>query len=386
MLSPSENKGTSSKTLPAYQRFQSLASPEKPSLTLPFKYRSVAEMFRSIDTVCAMMFNRKETITFNKVKPAVQSMMRRNLTLQHFAQINTLYPDAFIYKWEKMKCFASMKETSELVIVPAVKEVNEAEAVMNPTCLLERRRKLFNSLIEKVKDYHDEFLKSLDPPMDISRDKITRWHPEFDIEKVPDIEETELPQQPEEEKMTTGQEVLEKARSLFSCNTRMEKALEKLKQLQDTKPAEEKTNTTAAAATPEPASLKGIPKSLLEKIRAKQAAKALDAMTRSSSQDKEAVMYSRLPDIARLMRNTFVAEKKGVLPLEDCIIKLNNSYRSRLTNSEIEEHLRLLSKVVPGWLVFHEIRRTLFVKLSRDGDMGKVMTRLDQLAKEKSGS
>lgn len=340
-------------------------------------------MFRSIDTVCAMLFNRKETITFNKIKPAVQEMMRRNLTMQHLAQIKSLYPDAFTFNWEKMKNFASAsrQENYEMIIIPVLN--GEEESVMNPTCLLNRRRKLYAALVEKVKDYHSEFLSSLDPPMSITHDKITRWHPEFDIEKVPDIEDSELPKKPEEEKLTTGQEVLERARSLFNCNTRMEKALERLKQMQEKKPAEE---IKPAVTVPVTSALKGIPKALLEKIRAKQAAKALDAMTRSVSQDKESLMYSRLPEIARLMRNTYVAEKKGVLPLEEVIIKLNNSFRSFLTNSEIEEHLRLLSKVVPGWIMFHEIRRTLFVKLSRDGDMNKVMAKLDELVKEKCGT
>lgn len=344
-------------------------------------------MFRSIDTVCAMLFNRKEMITFNKLKPAVQEMMRRNLTLQHFAQIKQLYPDAFTFKWEKMRLFASRKENYELVITPdGVKTAASEEEgmLMNPNILLERRRILFNNLIEKVKNYHNEFLLSLDPPMEIPRDKITRWHPEFDIEKIPDVEESELPKEPEEEKMTTGQEVLEKAKSLFNCNTRMEAALERLKQMQENKTTEEKqivNNNTAVSST-----LKGIPKALLEKVRAKQAAKALDKMTRSTTQDKEAEKYGRLPEIARLLRNTFVAEKKGVLSFDECLVKLNNSYRSYLTNSEIEEHLRLLSKEVPGWLELHEVRKCLFVKLSRDGDMVKVMTKLEAIAKQKAGT
>lgn len=343
-------------------------------------------MFRSIDTVCAMLFNRKEIITFNKLKPAVQEMMRRNLTLQHFAQIKQLYPEAFTFKWEKIKLFASRKENYELLItLDGVKTAGSEEegTMMNPNILLERRRILFNNLIEKVKNYHNEFLLSLDPPMEIPRDKITRWHPEFDIEKIPDVEESELPQEPVEEKMTTGQEVLEKARSLFNCNTRMEAALERLKQKQESK-SEEKPIVINKTAVP--STLKGIPKALLEKVRAKQAAKALDKMTRSTTQDKEAEKYGSLPEIARLLRNTFVAEKKGVLPLEECIIKLKNSYRSYLTNSEIEENLRLLSKVVPGWLVLHEVRKSLFVKLSRDGDMVKVSAKLEALAKLKAGT
>eukprot|EP00061_Rhincodon_typus_P007790 g29827.t1 len=61
---------------PAYQRFHNLAQDVPPGLTLPFKYKLLAEMFRSMDTVVSMLFNRSETITFAKVKQGVQDMMR----------------------------------------------------------------------------------------------------------------------------------------------------------------------------------------------------------------------------------------------------------------------------------------------------------------------
>lgn len=92
---------------------------------------------------------------------------------------------------------------------------------------------MFSILIEKLKDYHQEFLATLDPPMELARDKITRWHPQFDIEKVPDIELVTIPSLPTESIMTTGREVLDKAKEMFSCNTRMERAMDRLKELQE---------------------------------------------------------------------------------------------------------------------------------------------------------
>jgi len=71
--------------------------------------------------------------------------------------------------------------------------------------------------------------------------------------------------------------------------------------------------------------------SIVFQVRAKQAAKALDAMTRSPAQDKEAVQYSRLPEIARILRNCYVVEKKGVMPLEVVVEKVANSYRTNIS-------------------------------------------------------
>lgn len=62
---------------PAYQRFHALAQPGPPGLVLPYKYQVLAEMFRSMDTIVGMLHNRSETVTFAKVKQAVQDMMRR---------------------------------------------------------------------------------------------------------------------------------------------------------------------------------------------------------------------------------------------------------------------------------------------------------------------
>lgn len=62
---------------PAYQRFHALAQPGLPGLVLPYKYQVLAEMFRSMDTIVGMLYNRSETVTFAKVKQGVQDMMRK---------------------------------------------------------------------------------------------------------------------------------------------------------------------------------------------------------------------------------------------------------------------------------------------------------------------
>lgn len=62
---------------PAFQRYQTLVTEGRSALTLPFKYRALAEMFHCVDTVISMFNNRKETVTFSKLKPAVEEMKKR---------------------------------------------------------------------------------------------------------------------------------------------------------------------------------------------------------------------------------------------------------------------------------------------------------------------
>lgn len=60
------------------------------------------------------------------------------------------------------------------------------------------------------------FLSSLVPPMVVPADRLTRWHPRFNVDTLPAVELSLLPQPPQMEKLSTAQEVLEKARSLIT--------------------------------------------------------------------------------------------------------------------------------------------------------------------------
>ncbi|EFA00549.1 DNA replication factor Cdt1 [Tribolium castaneum] len=346
-------------------------------LQLPFKYKTLTELFRSIDTVSQILFNRKEVITFRKLKPAVEEMVKRNLLEKHLAQIKSVYPTAYNFRQEKLKVFGTREERWELVLTPNLTNSED----MTSQVLIDRRRVFTETLIDKVKDYHNEFLLTLTPPMIISKDKITRWHPEFDLEKVPEIELGALPEPPFEEKFTTGKQVLEKARQMFNCNTRMEQALLKLKEAQQKAPTASEGPPTQVTSV-----LKGIPKALLEKVRQKQAAKALVSMTRTVDKEKEVQLYARLPEIARLTRNLFVTEKKTVLELDFVIDKLGNSYRTFLNKAEMENHLKAISNAVPGWLVFHKLRSSVFLKLAKNADLSQVLSKLEKISKEKNES
>ncbi|XP_037954889.1 uncharacterized protein LOC119684831 [Teleopsis dalmanni] len=449
LFSPAKN-GTPSKLVvpPAYQRFLSLIETSKAGqLPLPFKYRHLIEIFKGLDSVCAMFHNRKECITFKKLKPAVQRMLRKNFHESHLAQIKYLYPEAYNFTQVKMRNYGSASKADyfQLVVVPNVENASDKQTMtkidednilasgqstaMNPQVMTERLQRFQCILLERVKDEHNKFLKSLEPPLTIPKNKITRWHPDFDLENCDEIECARLPQPPNMEKYSSARDILSTARNLFNCATPMERALERYEAkveaeriatenlinnqknvtisfTQTTSTGGEllasKTDPLAATTTkqstntsqptamqPAPIDvtttlLKGVPKSLLEKIRAKQAAKALDAMTRRPSQDQEATKYSRLPEMARHLRNVFITERKGVLTLEIIIKKIQNSFRTSLLPQEIEAHLKLIAKEIPEWIAFHEVRKTMYLKIDKNLEMNEVIKKLEELANSKS--
>ena len=396
----------------AFNRFQTLTEAGTPGLQLPFKYRYLLEIFKAVDTVSAMFFNRKEKITFKKMKPAVQRMVRKNFFEIHLSQIQKLMPDAYKFAQEKTRNFGSTSKMDyyQLVITPNVGSPDDdvKQLTLSPQTLIDRTRKMTNILTDLVFVEHQKFLQTLDNPISMTRGALTRWHPEFDLESVPDILPGNLPQPPNVEKFSCAKDVLSTARNLFNCSTPMERALERFeekkkeekpKQAQNQELNEAKTDAIpergsdetnderkkkAAAIDYNSSVLKGVPKSLLDKIRAKQAAKALETMTRRPSQEREAAKYSRLPEICRHARNVYVTEKKGVLPLDIVLKKIENSYRGNVTLKEIEELLRMVSKLMPTFISFHEIRNAMYVKLTRDSDLTTVVEKFEKLAEEKS--
>jgi hypothetical protein len=51
---------------------------------------------------------------------------------------------------------------------------------------------------------------------------------------------------------------------------------------------------------------------------------------------------------------------------------------------ELEEHIHLLRSSIPGWLEIHCIRKTNYLKLSKNADMRPVIRKLEALAAEKN--
>lgn len=138
-----------------------------------------------------------------------------------------------------------------------------------------------------------EFLSKLDPPIVIESDKLRAWHPEFELDNVPDVVPEPLPQPPLQQEVFTAKTVLgmksfyefsvrirsffnnvpfiEKAHDLISVNNRMRKAVEaaaeQKKEAKESEPS--KPATPTSTSDPLPAlhkALRNIPKSLLEKV------------------------------------------------------------------------------------------------------------------------
>ncbi|KAL2722206.1 LOW QUALITY PROTEIN: DNA replication factor Cdt1-like [Vespula maculifrons] len=279
---------------PAYQRYLSLAE------------SNIAEIFTckymNISFIAFILYYFHLCFRY---APAVQELLRRNFTLEYLVQIKTVYPNAYIFHQDfiKIRSFGSISKQDEVVLTPTV-QVKGGLNEPNGNNVLQAAT---DASMNKVKTEQEQFLLKLDEPIVILKQKIIRWHPEFDVEK--------------------------RAKSLFHCNTRLEKALQRLAEAKMIS----KSKSPDVFSTSKPTNSTKNKVNIM--VRTKQTAKALEMMTQIPDLDKEATLYSRLPELAKILHSIFVTEKKGILPLEHVLTKLDNSFKTKLTAAKLEEHL-----------------------------------------------
>jgi len=259
--------------------------------------------------VVSMMFNRQERITLDKLARHTSDMMNKKWELKMLQQIMIVFPQAYNIRWRsKPNNSASL----ELVLEPNMnykrdlkKLFDDTEVVartMTGQLLVERRDMFRNSLVEIVKDHHEEFLASLDPPIDADRSKLTKWHKEFEIDLLPDIDLAELPRNPQELAPISPQ----KMPSLFSMNQRLGKVLTDIDN-GNVKPTKEERSLQSPYkfSSPSKPGLEGINPDLIARVKAKEAAKAKLDMTRTPEEIARIASLKKLPDLARKLRSLF---------------------------------------------------------------------------------
>ncbi|XP_060871194.1 DNA replication factor Cdt1-like [Metopolophium dirhodum] len=331
------------------------------TLPLPLKFRILNELFKVMETVLSMRFSRKEKITFYKLKQNIQQITRKNFTELQLAQIKTIVPDFFQFSLVKS---SKDKFSIDLVIAP-VYGLAHKDNIDLMQLTIRRKNTFYNALIDIMKVHHAEYLNELIPPILIDKDKITRWHPEFDVESVPNINPSPLPKiEIDKSKISTAKDILDQTHALFiynNCLNRAPSAImnENHNNLVEIKlPTEDAKNTLKSA-------LIGIPKLFLTKIQSKQIEKARGLMMMSVNQLNKDKMMIRLPDIARRMRTYFVQLQRNVMPLIKVIDQLKQSYPEAMTDNDWETHLNLLQEKVPHWVVSKIVDGTEYIRVDK---------------------
>lgn len=372
---------------PVCQRVHTLTQDVTPGLSLPHKYTALAQMFCSMDTIVTSFFNQCETVTFATVKQGVQNMVHKSFEESTIGQIITVYPTAYRFSLESsipMYKDGVKKLDCQLTIEPLAGDGNNEQQQFCTLCLMERCHIFERNLVDIVKQHHTVFLESLNPPV-IIHGHITRWHPRFDVESVPEIPPAELPQPLPVSRLSTALEVLKKARKVLT--PKLEGAFTNLiwrrpnmRSVETKDPVGDLVSGGPLASISE--AHKTIPKTLQDGIQANELQQAQTIRYRSLQQEELLAMMSRLPDMAQLLRNVFVLGMKPMLKMEVACYRVITSYHSSITQREMEKHLLLLSELVPTWLSVHPVQNEIYLKLDNKVEMSYVLDVLDKKVKE----
>jgi len=380
---------------PAHQKFHSLAAKEDSGLPLPYTYSFLQEVFRSTETIGAMLHNRQEIITVDKFKKGVEQMLRRNFSVDMIKRIRTVFPAAYSYAWQQMTGrYGKKLNDYEMHVTVNMDyrretlrleggEVSEEEVVraakLSPSMVSERRHIFRNGLVELVKAHHRQFCLARDIPVEDAR--LLHFHPDFPLDACAEVAPTELPAKPELEQYQSAKDMLESARNLFEAAPRVSKVLEQVAvEGEETagEKAQEKVEEEKVAEVPK--ALAGVSMSLLERIRAKEKEKKAREMYTSKEQETAAKRMKRLPGLARYVKSIFVTEQRNALKRPFLIQKVHQSYPGFVSKDVLSADLDKLAEVSAPWMTVRSIQGEVWMMVARDTDVNTVVAELEEKA------
>ncbi|VDM16567.1 unnamed protein product [Hydatigera taeniaeformis] len=350
-------------------------------LHLPHHMERLLELFRTCESLVSTLHNRSEVCSFDKIKPAVQevvslligfSRLLSDFTEVTVGKFSAVYPLAYSFRYDKQLDRITKRplSTYTLVLVPNLRTDGTQMAYESPskghlaftgTRLIQRRHIFHNSLLQRVKKAHREFLMGRfglsedDLPEDSS---LRRWHPAFALDTVvPEVEPIPLPPRPpnstgDDDKITSASEAVAafRTRALF----REAKACENLvpKGVTDQKFAPP-TPTTATAdpnRTSNSAALRGVSAALLAKVRERERQLNLSILAQPVVSASERAAYSALPvTITQIWRELRGASRRPV-PTSLIATRLIQSSASGLSLDEAMARIENLLTLMPDWV------------------------------------
>ncbi|CDS41983.1 dna replication factor cdt1 [Echinococcus multilocularis] len=347
--------------------------PSPSVLPLPYHMERLLELFRTCETLVSTLHNRSEVCSFDKIKPAVQEVVRCDFTEVTVGRFSAVYPLAYSFRYDRQldKITKLPLSTYTLVLVPnlradgtqmALDSPSKGHLVFTGTRLIQRRHVFHDSLLLRVKKAHREFLMvhfgllEGDLPEDSS---LRRWHPAFALDTaVPEVEPVPLPPRPlngpgGDSRITSAGEAVTtfRARALF----REARACEKLVSQEATDERKLGPPTAAAAVTgssktSNSAILRGVSAALLAKVRERERQLNSSILTQPVASASERAAYSALPvTVTQIWRELRGASRRPV-PISLIATRLVQSSGSGLSLDEAMVRIEKLLTLMPDWV------------------------------------
>ncbi|KAG0267552.1 hypothetical protein BGZ95_002825 [Linnemannia exigua] len=348
-------------------------------LPLPSHMNALFELFKGLDNVVEFTKRQGQLCFYHKIKKHVElqsargeqnidlynvvSYDSRNFEIKNLAQLKTILPEG--YKLTEAPClFEGVKTRSILIDMPALKDESEGNFVPEN----EKRRKLFvERLYDRIKSQHQTFLSSTTPHRTDTFPH--EWHPDFDLETVVPIEESDIP-------LLKPTVVDSSKLNLRTLGTRRDIVKAPIKTpsiAQEAGPStsQEKPHAVTAADFPPDAPVtKALStlEQLKERIRQKQLEKKEQGRGMATPEEKRhALIASRLPAVFDLIR----FKRVEVISLKALTEQVVKSSRQPISEVEGRDSLEMMAKALPEWCsVFALNDGTKYFKVLRDDGHG----------------
>jgi len=303
--------------VPAYQRLSHLL---KEDLPLPPAFELLEKILHVMDNVIVLAEGRNQPAIFHRTARAAESLLGRRIDLAH---LNELQSFGLWYELKKTSLVWEGKRTASFLM--AFPEPSTS------SYLYQRRERLHSLLLEKTKERHSSFLKSIGAKLPDGA-QLVRWHPKFDLAFV-----------------STSEEIV-------------------VAEIKEAKPID-------AGRILEVKQIKG---SLLDRIRAKEAASQMQSM----SVDLEAQKVKReREDLFALAEHLAIlfgtANGKKSLLLGDILPRLQNATSKR--NTELIESLNKLEGRLPEWFERLDSGGVAVLRLKKGHGLGEIRQQIFDL-------
>jgi len=388
-------------------------------LPLPLKWTLLKRKFSALESMLSL-FMRKNSffVDFEQIEHSVQSVTKKKFSRRDLQQILSVVPDFYHVQWtacvDKMSHRKQLKlsltaleydpycdqQTDALAFGDDVdktdkRNTNKQESKLDKvgskldkvgskldkvgtkflkvSKLTEREHVFRHRLIELLAQHHrrwlcDRELIEFDPL------QTGKWHPNFELESVREIELTALPCQPQKstneiERMIAAQ----KAKLQRAIDAEMERLQSK------SKGDKEQTQEQKKKELVIPSHLKHLSPSLILKIRAKQQHKqsvnakelhVLRSKCGDSSNDnsgEEKSRWQQLPYVVQLMRGIYVSMKKSSLPCNELVQLIKRRHRNpHVIHAEIWKQLQMLSKLECDFFIIKQGSMVKVAKINKN--------------------
>lgn len=152
---------------------------------LPSSHLSLLDILAGIETAANLLRTRQEAMTFAAVKTIVAKNSKRDFSFRHLSQLAHLVPEALCVLPSRNPRLAS-REHLILRLDNVDQSLKSADGSANTSftsavggnATRGRRRLLHDRLLEHVREHHDAFLKL----KGVTTHESNMWHQDFDLE------------------------------------------------------------------------------------------------------------------------------------------------------------------------------------------------------------